>query len=588
MGGAIQVTNQCFCDPNEESITRAEYFEGTEMAYLDGGGRDLSMSNEISLPDLESIAESNPMKIRCSTCDQPRPPPNPTDWEKQFIGLSIHPDQIRAWFWGMFTFMLFVGAMITSYSDSVDWDDNPIINAYGVNNPCLYLDYMPSKQIVSVMFVVCLVFYTTYTFIRWGQALLAKNANKITQCEYRIYSILLTLQVFIMWFLVNVFSVGPDEDIQWHTIPFTSVTVAVVLDIATNLWWAWKVCLMEKYLIYSGFGYLVLITILSAIKIHKEMACVFNLSWGCMINSNGEIPLDVQITWVFLVLPMEMVFSLVKKNRSPNLHMVIRIPWDTTREVEKRQNLSWMEVLEENPLFFWPPFILLLSMMLLKIDRPKCFEVTVKEPYQVAIRFGYILTHLMLNFLGAMIYRKSAFCCARCCCTRTGYSNAASPYELHSNNTKDDKLEILKNSKYSEREATIYSLELEELEEEERHVVEQYENYIWKPLFLMTFIGHAFSANSRLNKDWNEWGTPVSMILCTLAQFWTAVYMIWWVKFCREKRDYSWHHPKVSIVVLMLLQIPFCCVTRVLIWIFGHNFSEILFGRTCGYKWTNL
>eukprot|EP00493_Phyllostaurus_siculus_P014624 UN14849 len=79
---------------------------------------------------------------------------------------------------------------------------------------------------------------------------------------------------------------------------------------------------------------------------------------------------------------------------------------------------------------------------------------------------------------------------------------------LNSNNTKDDRLQILKNLKETDREATIYSMELEELEEEERHVVEQYENYIWKPLFLMTFIGHAFSANSRLNKDWNEWGLP--------------------------------------------------------------------------------
>merc|ERR1719354_312144 len=155
-----------------------------EMADLDGG-REISMTNEPSLPDLESREETNPMKIRCSICDQPRPPSNPTDWEKQSLGLSMHPDQIRAWFWGMFTFMLFVGAIITSYSDSVDWDDNPIVDTYGVNNPCLYLDYMPSKQVVSFMFVLCQLFYTLYTFIRWGQALLAKHAKLITPRQYQ-------------------------------------------------------------------------------------------------------------------------------------------------------------------------------------------------------------------------------------------------------------------------------------------------------------------------------------------------------------------------------------------------------------------
>merc|ERR1719204_531268 len=104
------------------------------------------------------------------------PPLDATPLERSHIGVSVHPDTIRAWFWGLMTVMLFTGAMISSYSDNVDWENNPIKDTFGVNNPCLYLDYVPSKQVVCFIYVICLIFWAFYNFIRWAQAVMARDA----------------------------------------------------------------------------------------------------------------------------------------------------------------------------------------------------------------------------------------------------------------------------------------------------------------------------------------------------------------------------------------------------------------------------
>jgi len=493
------------------------------------------------------------------------------DGDQTLIKFGFEPDFLRSVFWGLFLTLLIIGKILTDTLSDVDYDNNPIKDTFGTNNPCLWLDYPPSTYITPSLWVIASNIYLLYCLFRWYRTTVAyrdKSFNNVGKWEYRLYTVSIWVEAATVIFFSTVFSIGPEEDIVMHTLPYSIVSIGACLNVVSDFWYLTRVAGRRDWFWQFMLCYTVLTVMFTFFKVHSELVVV-----GGPLN---PYPFGVQGPWIFTVIPCNLFISMISGKHTKDMQITIAIPRDAhewSREDQAAKH-GFFGGLVNEPVFCWILMTLgIVGYFMAYSGEVYCLEITEVGMWGVIRGIIYVGTIIFL-LAGIVIYWKSNLCCLS--------SDFKSDLKLwHKVDLREDV-----NPAQSYTRSTIarakrpVRVDLEEWWED--RLIET-EDYLIKPLMFVLLLKHLSLTNSRLGGDEN--GAPGNGVigLCTFGQISFFLYFcnwLWQIKYEDRGEKLRWPKAKLLHGQLFILWCVFVGFIRTIAAWTGE-FEQNYFGREC-------
>jgi len=551
---AVQLANQPSIEKIREEMELVT--SSVKIADADCAPRKRSlMSQSAFTPKIENVSDAHGNTLVRTSID-----------------FYVSPDFLRSWFWFGFILMLVVGAVMTEFfSSEVDWEDNQIKSTFGTNNPCLWLDHAPATYVIPGLWVLTAHIFITYVQTRWARVKVCYEAERVSHLAYATFTASCFMEVFFLCWFSAVFAEKPDDDIKMHTLPYTFVAVGLTLNIISNTWYAKYVAAVPKWMFnFLGF-YCVSVTTMSALKMFAEFACLYELDFGCYkISKNGALPINIQTTWIILVIPMELFLSLMKGDETGRLH--VEISMDVDPKTLHRTDLSFWEILIDEPTFCWVllTFLCACWFAVPVEDIMDCATVIDTSGFWANMRGFIYFTNLIILASCCLAYWNVACCCCRSCCPCC--------------RSRDDPLNV---GDFTQARTQIWlePLDLDKLDSNENRKwledhssqLRESEQYLIKPMFVTLFFIFAYATNARLSEKVNGTHGPSAMFLCFVGKIIFSVYVINWINILR-KQEKKWHDPQMLVLYIFLGWLMFVTFIRTIAALTG-DFTLNYLGR---------
>jgi len=493
------------------------------------------------------------------------------DEEETIIKFGFEPDFLRSVFWGLFLALLAVGGILTETLGEYDPNDNPIMNTFGANNPCLWLDYPPSTYITPSIWVITSNIYLMYCLFRWYRTTVAyrdKNFHAVGKWEYRLYTASMWVEAATVVFFSTVFSIGPDDDMALHTLPYTIVSFGVCLNVLSDFWYLTRVAQRRDWFWRFMLCYTVLICIFTFFKIHTELVVVG--------GPKDPYPWGIQGPWMFTVIPCNLIISIISGKHTKDMQITIAIPTDAHEwsQLDQSAEHGFFGGLVNEPAFCWIllTFVLVAQYLIYTGDLD-CEAITVVGMWGVVRGIVYVGTILMI-LAGIVIYWSSNLCCLS--------SNFKNDLKLwHKVELRDD---VNPGNKYTK--STIARAKRpvhSNMDEWWDDRMKETESYLIKPLLFILLLKHLFLTYSRLGSDKNSANGNGMIGLCTFGQISFFLYFcnyLWQIKYEDRGDAVNWPKAKLNYGQMFILWCVFVGFIRCIAGWTGE-FEENYFGREC-------
>ena len=225
-----------------------------------------------------------------------------------FVVVEVFRTLAMIWFLSI----LFLGVILT-----VSFTEEPykeiMQGIFGVVNSCVYFDFYPSTYVLPTLYAIEPILICLYCIAFIFRAWIAMNENKINYGSFVCYA--LTFAYFFISTLVFaiIFAIQPDPKepvtIQVHSLPFTNLIFALMIENTAIMWFNYKVAWIEtdffKWMSVISFINLFVIMISSILKILSHVNAVLFIESTLQIE-NGVI---LNNGWIWYVNDNETLTS---------------------------------------------------------------------------------------------------------------------------------------------------------------------------------------------------------------------------------------------------------------------------------------
>lgn len=113
--------------------------------------------------------------------------------------------------------------------------DSTMYNTLGYNNLCVFIDELPGRYVAFPPFQLGSIIWTVYEFASYSRYRAEFSAGLRCLREYRMYTATCWFCALAFLWFPSVFIVHPSANFAMHTLPFTFVVVATVVNATREL-----------------------------------------------------------------------------------------------------------------------------------------------------------------------------------------------------------------------------------------------------------------------------------------------------------------------------------------------------------------
>jgi len=485
---------------------------------------------------------------------------------RTMLKFQIFPDYFRGLFYVCNFLMLLFAIWLTLTFGDIDWEDNPLYNTFGVNPPCIYYDYAPTTYFVPTLWGICIHIWLSYEWFRWARVRLFYDEGGCSTFEYKAFVYACFIESGFILFYGTVFAHKPDDDVKWHTAPFSLSALAIVSNVWTNFWFLMKVVKVSAGLRSAIIVYCALIGIFAVIRIFAEFACMYEWSFGCYNSDNGAFPFEVGMPWFWLTLPVEIWLCIVAGGKTGHLNIALEYVPSPNASLGQGQVFGW-----DSPRLFWLYLIFLIVInAMIPPSRLSCMDSDyvdyIDSPWigiRVVIYFGTIAITAMATY----VYWSSGvpFCCCNCCNPCGCITQCTS---------KDDSTELtIEKGDIYLRGFTLT---------QDANILGVTEQFLMFPFFLVSCMMHCSLTLSRLGERTNDTHGATDMTLCTLGLILFAHFVRNYLKMMRDaKKPLKKQRQKELLVTVYVIWSVVISLCRLVAALTPGGFTKHYLGRRC-------
>jgi len=243
------------------------------------------------------------------------------------------PEAFRMCYYVYFMFFLFIAIMISSTWAETDLNDNPILNRFGTNNLCIYLDDPPFSTFGLTLWFPALVLLLSYEildFVRLYDHYLDTHCAEVHRGFFIYYSVSTCVEMLSVIVFPQVFATSPTENIYVHSMPYFMILYALWFIGLKRFLYLWRVGYFnqkEPVVWHASCVYMALSAATVVIKIATGVPNLFGAelwtydswSWlGPLVEFNGNLYLFLGLLCpliIYGVIGKEMDTIVVTINR---------------------------------------------------------------------------------------------------------------------------------------------------------------------------------------------------------------------------------------------------------------------------------
>lgn len=224
--------------------------------------------------------------------------------------IKVHAEWLRIIANVGFLVMFFTGQFLTNRfppAAEVDMDTTPLMIWYGYNNPCVYLDFTPSRQVAAMLEPFWEVFLVSYMVFDHINLTVDRINDRVPAWIIRFAKVTLPLRLIaVLWFrMVFVFDGKTVAGMPWHTAPFLMLQIAIMIQTLLNtLYWFNLTPLYSRVSKPAVALTALLILVFILLKFTHTIAVIFQGpgSFGLIGQDAAEF-VDLAFPFVFIFFP---------------------------------------------------------------------------------------------------------------------------------------------------------------------------------------------------------------------------------------------------------------------------------------------
>jgi len=164
---------------------------------------------------------------------------------------EIHPEAFRMLFYIYFTWFLIAGFIVTMTWSDFDPEDNPVLNRFGTNSPCVYFDDPPFALFASTLWYpaqILLTSFELFDYIRVRDHYLdGDDRYPVSKGFFVYYTISTVFESISVICFGQIFATSPTEHIYMHTWPFIMLMFTMWLLVLKRFLYLRKVNIVPWY-----------------------------------------------------------------------------------------------------------------------------------------------------------------------------------------------------------------------------------------------------------------------------------------------------------------------------------------------------
>ncbi|KAH8065458.1 hypothetical protein JL721_8212 [Aureococcus anophagefferens] len=125
--------------------------------------------------------------------------------------------------------------MFTVPAGALDLEDNVLINTFGYNNICVYIDDLLAKYVAIWLWCIFVIAWWIYEGLMWVQIRGQYRLGLVSEGWYRAFLAITIFDVVGVSYSISIFAVHPKQNFVMHTIPFSALIVVVSLNAFRNI-----------------------------------------------------------------------------------------------------------------------------------------------------------------------------------------------------------------------------------------------------------------------------------------------------------------------------------------------------------------
>jgi len=255
--------------------------------------------------------------------------------------ILLCPDAFRMCYYVYFIFFMFIAIAISSTWAETDLDDNPILNRFGTNNLCIYLDDPPFSTFGLTLWFPALVLLLSYEildFVRLYDHYLDTHCDEEHRGFFIYYSVSTIVEVISVVVFPQVFATSPTENIYVHSMPYFMILYALFFIVLKRFLYLWRVGFFEQNdpsIWYMSCVYVALSAVTVVVKIATGIPNLFGAmlwtydswSWlGPLVEINGSLYLFLSLLCPLIIYgiigkDMDTIVIIINRGRPSKLKM---------------------------------------------------------------------------------------------------------------------------------------------------------------------------------------------------------------------------------------------------------------------------
>ena len=136
---------------------------------------------------------------------------------------------------GLLVVCIVLTRMFTVPAGALDLEDNVLINTFGYNNICVYIDDLPAKYVAIWLWCIFVIAWWIYEGLMWVQIRGQYRLGLVSEGWYRAFLAITIFDVLGVSYSISIFAVHPKQNFVMHTIPFSALIVVVSLNAFRNI-----------------------------------------------------------------------------------------------------------------------------------------------------------------------------------------------------------------------------------------------------------------------------------------------------------------------------------------------------------------
>jgi len=164
--------------------------------------------------------------------------------------ITLCPEAFRMCFYVYFIFFMMVGIFVSSTWAETDLEDNPILNRFGANNLCIYLDDPPFSVFGATLWFPAEVMVLSYELLDWVRLYdhyIDAGCDEIHRGFFIYYTCSTVFESMCCIVFPQVFATSPTENIYMHSWPYFLLLYALWFILLKRLLYLWRVGAFEHW-----------------------------------------------------------------------------------------------------------------------------------------------------------------------------------------------------------------------------------------------------------------------------------------------------------------------------------------------------